>query len=241
MIIDTHCHYGTSLLTGRTFTGEDWLQAMDLHGVDQGLVMPHAVTESVSAAHDAVAELCDDTPRFRGIASIPALWSEQDYLAEARRCVDLGFVALKLNPLQHLTAPTWPNAEKAFRTAAECGVPLVIHTGLGGTWSLPSLAVPYARAYPTLPVVLAHAGYGLYTPDAVVAAMVCDNIWLEPSWCSVTDVQLIIDQVGTDRVMFGSDHPLNIGVELAKYHALELDPRSLHSVLGGNAQRLYLG
>jgi len=140
-IIDSHCHLGVSKLSGHTITENDLLGGMDAHGVDISLVMPHAVTDDPVAAHDAVANLCQRYPqRFRGIVSLSPLWDEADYKSEVARCVrELGFVALKLNPMQHLTSPLMKNADKVFDSDADLGVPVIVHTGLGAHWVLRAL------------------------------------------------------------------------------------------------------
>src|SRR5215207_2825570 len=109
------------------------LQAMDRHGVDVALIMPQPTLDDVRPLHDRIAE-CAARQRGRifGIASINPWWPKADYDAEARRCQgELGFVALKLHPLGHNIAPTHPEADKVFRTAAELGLPVIVHTGLG--------------------------------------------------------------------------------------------------------------
>ena len=238
-VIDTHTHLGTSGISGWTVTEGDLLTAMDANGVDQALVMPHAVTANPAAEHDRVAELCDREPRFRGIVSLTPHQDEQSYRAEVSRCRDMGFVAVKLNPMQHATSPLMPSAEKIFRTASELGLPVIVHTGLGGAWAMPSLLIPVAQRFPDLVIVLAHAGYAHYTEDARIAAEQCSNIYLEPSWCQVTAVAAMITAVGSGRVMLGSDHPLNLPVELAKYRALGLPDQELADVLGGTAAHVF--
>jgi predicted TIM-barrel fold metal-dependent hydrolase len=240
-IIDSHCHLGVSKLSGHTITESDLLQAMDTHGVDMALAMPHAVTDDPVAAHNAVAELGQHHPeRFRGIVNLSPLWDEADYRREATRCVrELGFVALKLNPMQHLTSPLMANANKVFDAAADLGVPIIVHTGPGVPWALPALSIPQARRHPDLPIILAHAGFAVYTAEAYVAASECDNIYLEPSWCAIYEMKWLIKELGTDRILFGSDLPENLPVELTKYKSLNLPPDDLAACLGGTAARLF--
>jgi len=241
-IIDSHCHLGVSKLSGHTITESDLLQSMETHSVDMALVMPHAVTDDPVVAHNAVAELCQHHPeRFRGIVNLSPLWDEADYRREASRCVrGLGFVALKLNPMQHLTSPLMANADKVFATASELGVPVIVHTGLGAPWSMPSLCIPPARRYPDLPIVLAHAGFAIYADEAYVAASECANIYLEPSWCMVGTLQHFVRELGAERILFGSDSPANVPVELAKYEAASLSEKDLATCLGGTAARIFL-
>lgn len=239
-VIDSHCHLGRSLLSGWTVTSDELLRAMDANGVDLALVMPHAVAEDPRAAHAEVGQLCRQNRRFSGIASFSPVRSAVEYRDEIARCVDMGFVAIKLNPLQHLTAPDTANAGKVFDTAEEFRIPVVIHTGLGGSWANPALVIPQALAHRSVPIILAHAGYALHTAEALVAAELCSNVYLEPSWCPVTEVSRFVERLGASRVLFGSDHPLNQSVELAKYRAVPLGDSERELILGGNAARLFL-
>ena len=240
-IIDSHCHLGVSKLSGRAITEGDLLKSMEAHSVDISLVMPHAVTDDPVAEHDAVGDLCSRDPkRFRGIVNLNPLWDKVDYYHEASRCVrQLGFVALKLNPMQHLASPLMANSNKVFDAAADLGVPVIVHTGLGVPWALPALSIPQARRHPNLPIILAHAGFAVYTPEAYVAAVECNNIYLEPSWCTIFELKWLINELGVDRILFGSDLPENLPVEIFKYKSLNLPQEDLATCLGGTAARLF--
>jgi uncharacterized protein len=87
--------------------------------------------------------------------------------------------------------------------------------------------------------VLAHAGFAVFAAEALVAAQVCPNIVLEPSWCASFQVADMVRQLGAARVMYGSDHPSNVASELAKLQALGLDDGQLAQVLGGTARRVF--
>ena len=240
-IIDTHCHLGTSNLSGNTITEDDLLTSMEANGVFMSLVMPHAVTDDPIASHNQVADLCQRHPgRFKGIVNLSPLWSEEDYRQEAARCVqELNFVALKLNPMQHLTSPLMENADKVFDTASDLGVPVIVHTGMGVPWALPSLSIPQARRHPDLPIILAHAGYEIYSLEAYVAASECDNIYLEPSWCTVHYLKWLVKRLSTERILFGSDAVANLPIELTKYRALNLSKEALANILGITAQHVF--
>jgi predicted TIM-barrel fold metal-dependent hydrolase len=241
MIIDTHQHLGRSMFSGVVTTEGELLAAMDRHGVDIALVMPQPTLEDIRAYHDRIAAATQQhRGRLYGMASISPWWPEAEYAAEARRCVrELGFVALKHHPLGHNIAPTHAESDKVFCAAAGLGVPVIVHTGLGAPWALPSLCIPPARKYPQVTVILAHAGWGIYSAEAVVAAEVCPNVILEPSWCPAYMARQMIDKFGAERVLFGSDHLTNLPVELVKYRSIGLNDDQLAAVLGGTARRVF--
>ena len=117
----------------------------------------------------------------------------------------------------HGTSPLTPQSQKAFETAVKLNIPVNIHTGNDVPCGLPSLASPVAKAYPELSMVLAHSGAGMYGAEALIA-----NITLVTSLTTVMEIPSFIRKLGAERVMFGTDIPLNASAELGKYKALHL-------------------
>ena len=153
----------------------------------------------------------------------PGVWLSGDQL-------DPSVAALPINHTR---------CEIVFASAREFGVPVIIHTGMGVPNALPALAIPPALRYPDVTVVLAHAGFAIFAAEAIVAAQVCPNIVLEPSWFASYQVAEMVRAVGAERVMFGSDHPSNVASELAKLRSIGLSDGQLGLVLGGTAKRVF--
>jgi predicted TIM-barrel fold metal-dependent hydrolase len=241
-VIDAHCHLGKSLLSGVEISEEGLLATMAANGVDMALVMPQPFQGlEVVAIHDRIARLAHAQPGvIFGMANISCRLPEAEYRREVTRCIhDLDFKAIKTDPSVHAIAPNHPVAEIIFATAQELGVPVIIHTGLGAPFALPSLAIPPALKYPDVTIVLAHAGYGVYYAEALVAAQLCPNIILEHSWSPSFQIESMTQSIGAQRVMFGSDHLTNVAPELAKLHAIGLDDTQLSAILGGTAARVF--
>ena len=79
----------------------------------------------------------------------------------------------------------------------------------------------------------------MYTPDAIIVATECENIYLEPSWCAAHRIREMINKVGIDRVIFGTDLPSNVPVELAKVEGAQLTEEEKKKYLYLNAINLY--
>jgi predicted TIM-barrel fold metal-dependent hydrolase len=159
------------------------------------------------------------------------------YEREVERCVrDLGFVGVKLHPLAHAVNPRGRHGCRVFDVAAGLGVPVMVHTGLGIPWSAPSLLDGPAERYPELPLIVAHAGGGIFAGEAAALAARFPNVYLECSWAAGFFIRHLVEVAGADRLMFGSDHADNACVELAKLRSLGLDPADLARILGQTAR-----
>src|SRR6202012_2337212 len=93
--------------------------------------------------------------------------------------------------------------------------------------------------YPDLKIILAHAGFAVFSAEPQVAASVCGKLYLETSWCIGEDIRWMINTIGPERVMMGADLPSNVPVEIAKYRALDLDSKTYDQVMGGTAVSVF--
>lgn len=235
--IDTHAHLGECCVFGLYATEEDMIRRMNESKVDATIVQPYPGAKDYVKRHDEIAELCAKYPgRFFGLASLSPHVGKDVYQREIERCVkDLKFVALKIHTIGHAVNPLSEDADVAFATADEFGIPCMVHTGMGIPFSLPALCIPAANKYPDLKIILAHAGGGILSAEAQVAASICSNLYLETSWCIGEDIRWMINTIGPDRVMMGADLPSNVPAEFAKYQALDLAPDVYDKVMGGTA------
>ena len=129
--------------------------------------------------------------------------------------------------------------EMIRQAAQDFGIPLIIHTGIGVPFTLPSLIIPRAKQFPRVKIVMAHSGAYVYTAEAYVVAAECPNVTLETSWCGAPHIKRLIDQFGAQRVMFASDVPGNMASELAKYKSIGLSSAQLEQCLSGTARELF--
>ena len=236
-VIDAHAHLGECCVFGLYSTEEEMLRRMDENGVDATIVQPYPGAKDYVKRHDEIAELCAKHPgRFFGLASLTPHQNHDNYAREVERCVkDLKFVGVKLHTIGHGVNPLTEDGDLVFATAHALGIPAMVHTGAGIPFALPALCIPAANKYPNLKIVLAHAGGGIVSAEAQVAASICGNLYLETSWCLGEDIRWMINTIGADRVMMGADLPSNVPVEFAKYRALEMDEPVYEKVFGQTA------
>ena len=116
----------------------------------------------------------------------------------------------------------------------------MIHTGIGVPFALPSMVMFVAKKYSNVNFILAHAGAGqIYCPEAIVAATHYNNVYLETSWTTIFDKIWCINALGSERILFGSDMPDNLPVEIFQYKNLDLSKSDIKNIMCDNAKRIF--
>jgi uncharacterized protein len=241
-IFDTHTHIGHGLHHGRRYSAEQLLAAMEKNGVDRSVVIPFPVVADTRATHDEIGRAVKAHPeRLVGTVCIYPYIGPDKFRDEVKRCVEeFGFRALKLQPQFQPLDPLLPIGDFLYESALEFNLPVIIHTGTGTPYALPSLYTIPATRFPDLKIILAHCGGGgLFFAEAIVAAQTCANIWLELSTLMPHHILQVLKHIPPSRLMIGSDLPENLSTELFKIYALEVSDETKHDILWHTAQELF--
>ena len=242
-IWDTHTHLGEALHSGRKQSAEDLLRVMDREHIERSVCIPFPVVADYRATHDLIAAAVRSYPdRLSGTVCLDPFVPRDRFDDEVRRCAEeFGFRALKLQPQYQALNPLWPRNDFFFEAAVRYNLPLIVHTGAGAPYALPSLYISVARRFPDLRVILAHAGGGIYVGECIVAADVCPNIYVELSSLMPHHVAEVVRSVPSHRLLIGSDLLESTAMEIGKI--VELDaPRGVkEDILWNTAERLFGG
>jgi uncharacterized protein len=172
-------------------------------------------------------------------------------LAEARRQLDLGAVAVKLHPVHGGFPVDLPELYPLYGHCEAAGVPVIVHAG---TSNFPGARNRYAsldhlvdvvRDFPGCPFVLAHGGRGWSYDTAAFLALTYDNVWIDiaglpphrlPDYYARHSLPRL-----AARFVFGSDWPGVPGIarNIAAVRALGLPDELTAAVLAGNATHVY--
>lgn len=244
MIIDAHVHLGRDRVFDEEQSEKEILDVMNANGIDIAIVQPMVDTPTIDVAqqiHNQIAEMSRQNPkRILGMISINPHLKEKEFEEEATRCVqELGFVGIKLTPIAHACSPLSKDGTRVFERANGLGIPVMVHTGSGIPFALPSLVMPVAKRFPQLKIVLAHAGGNISASEALIVAQECENIFLEPSWVAIHIIQKWVKSLGAKRIMFGSDMLQNCPVELAKFRNMGLSEEELQQCLYKTARDFF--
>jgi predicted TIM-barrel fold metal-dependent hydrolase len=182
-------------------------------GVQWGL--PHGP----NVPNDFVAEqVAASGGRAVGFASVNP--SQPDAPAELERAVrTLGLRGLKLSPAYQGFDPRLPEAWRLYELADRWGVPVMFHAGGAYPASAaletanPVLLDPVARAFPELPIIVAHLGQP-WMAETVMLLRKHRRVFADLSarfhrpWQLYNGLVLALEYRVEDKLLFGTDFPV---------------------------------
>lgn len=210
-------------------------------GMAMGLPFNDRLTECWMAAIEGSPASGRLVP-FASVHPRDAAWSEKLDAFAAR-----GARGVKLHPEMQRFAPDDPAAMEIYAACERLGLPVIFHAGRSGIepeslrrYALIRHYVPAIDAYPRVQFLLGHAG-ARDVADAVATAERFPNVWLEIAGQGATELAAMLDTLGPERVVFGSDWPFYpLAPTLAKLLLVtEHRPTARAAVLRDNAERVF--
>lgn len=241
MIIDGHIHAGRwspEKFLGRGVAFDHLEACLRDCGID-GAVLTATDLRENSAVEEFVARSRDKRYWFFPWVK-PQEPDELDWLAAHRK----GIHGLKFHPSCDLIKITDPRVGPFLKYAAGERLPVMVHCGRWQEMSSYAFALEAAAAHPRVTFILSHMGGD--TPELEIGTIEgvrragLANVFLgiegvREYWA----VQQAVDDLGADRVIFGSDFPLgHPRMYLGLVDALRLSEGQRALVLGGNILRL---
>ncbi len=254
MIIDAHSHIETSAAFqnqphdsyGMPIADlETYLAQYEANGVDACFVfMSRAfyMESLILESNDGLARLRDKAPnKLYPWGSVCPAWPEKQLRAEIRRVVnELGLYGLKFVPIIQGYPISARGMDIVAEEAIDLGIPVTFHDGSPEYCSAIQVAY-YARKYPALKVLSAHGGLRELWPDFVDAAKELPNLWICLSGPTQWGIQTLYDELGPEKLLFGSDgglgHAAIITAYLRRIERLDAPKEHKDMILGGNALR----
>ena len=239
-VFDVHGHVGAS--GGAQFTNYDatgMIHTMDRLGVDAICVSSQASFFSDWEFGNAeTAAACAQYPgRIFGYATPNPFYEDCGLCPYFEK--EQGFRGIKIHgAAQGGTPENDLRYHHAFELAQQRGLPVLFHA-----WEPGEIlrAADVARQYPCCKVILGHAG--MTAPDA--AMEVCrtyENIFCDIAISMTIDgaIEALVDKVGADRVLYGSDMSFfDCTQTIGKLALATLSDDVKEMILGKNAKAIF--
>lgn len=245
MIIDSHTHLMEEpfqYLNGMRL--DDFIDLLDHATIDTAVLFTlTGLIRDFREHNDRLATAVARYPeRLVGLGSVNPWYGEEAH-AEIRRCfTELGFRGLKLHPWFTGFLVNSPIMDPICELAAEYGKPIFFHTGTP-PGSAPLQVGVLAERHPNVVFVLAHLGLPDLWTEAVAAAKRNPNLYLETAGAHSLSIVKAVENVGADRVLYGSDAPFggpqNVLFQRDKLLMLDLSEEALGKIMGQNAKRIF--
>ena len=240
-IFDCHTHLGCADPDGSCFDAGELRAALEV--VDaRAVVFPLAEPGSYRAANDRTLAAADATDG--GLVPFCRVDPRHGGLEEALRAVERGAKGIKLHPRAERFVLSDPTAREVFAFGQEHRLPIIVHAGRGIP-SLGSDALELARAYPDVPVILAHAAIADLSWIWREAAGQ-QNLFFDTAWWNTADQLALFALVPPGQILFASDTPYGRPVATATIVlraalAAGLSAEQTVSIAGGQLERLLAG
>jgi hypothetical protein len=240
-IFDCHTHLGCADPDGSCFDADGLLAA--LAAVDgRAVVFPLAEPDGYRTANDRMLAAADASAGR--LVAFCRVDPGNGGVAELERAVGRGAAGIKLHPRAERFALDDPAVRRIFGFANERRLPIIVHAGRG----IPSLghdAIELARAYPRVPLILAHAAIADLS-WIWREAPGQRNLFFDTAWWNTADQLALFALLPPGQILFASDTPYGrtiaaASVVLRAALAAGLNDEQIAAVAGRQLERLLAG
>ena len=260
MIVDTHTHLRVpieglgdesrlNIYGVRDNDVEEYLRGCDRNRVDACWVFPAQSFRAdlfAGAEMESMAKGCARYPhRLFPFITVPPGWPEKMIRETIEHGIcDLKCYGLKFVPICQGVSLANPNMDLVAEMSIELDVPVFLHDGSPEYCSAIQV-VYYARKHPELRVVSGHGGLREFWPDYLAAVKELPNLYICLSGPTQWGIQKLYDELGPDKLMFGSDggigSPAITTAYLRRIERLKASEEDKRLILGINAMRFLFG
>jgi len=244
-IIDMHAHLGPYF--NMHIPASDpaaMLRLMDRCGISKAVVSPNLGWDSdLVLANTMMLQVLAAFPgRFYGACAVNGNYPELS-LDELDRCFrDKRVVLIKIHPSGTKCRLDDSRMGGIYEFAERRKSPVLSHTWLDGDlYGNIDLFASTAKNHPKIPWIMGHSGGPYGSWHAVELARQTPNIYLDItlSMCPARQIEFFVKEVGSERVLFGTDNPfIDPRPQVGRVGLADITDQDRINIFGANARRL---
>lgn len=241
MVIDIHAHITAYDLTAAK---AELLRTADLFQIDRiyvsGLKSYYSNEEEIALLNQAVYSFMKEQPaRVGGAVYVNP---KNKNVMDVVKCAveEQGFEMIKL---WVCTFADDPAVDPIMAYAEQNGVPVLFHAFHKATMQVPNESTGIhianiARRHPHTKIIMAHLGGNCY--DGIPSIRDCKNVWsdLSGSIYGGDALNYAVENIGAERILFGSDMPASFLVNVGKVQGADLSQEQREMIYWKNAKKL---
>jgi len=247
LIIDCHTHLGPYFnFPIPKHWAEGMLEAMDSCGIRTAVSAPHVgVLSDFQWANQMMAEVVQKYPeRFAGYCTVNPNYPEKDILDELEKCLrHSNFRGIKIHPDLHRCPANAKQYQPVWAFAHEFSVTVLAHTWDALATCDPLMFGPIAKEFPRANILLGHSG-GVASgmEKAIQVAKEYRNVYLDLACSRFYHgmLELMVKEVGAERILFGTDMPfLDCRPRIGAVAIAKISDDDKRKIFGLNAKQLF--
>lgn len=235
------------------------LENMENTGIDCTIMANFAPPRIL---HDNNLWTIDISKRYGNLTALVSFHPEMEGNLGAllEQYIAKGAKGIKIHPMAQGFMPGDPGLDEVYEYCNEIVLPVVFHCGRVSNARLNEYAdlemiLPVIDQYPNIPFVLTHMADG-NIDDVIMLARNYLHVYFdssivitgypplldvnEPSWVDDKTVIDVINMIGAERVMFGSDYPWGSPKhDLDRLVKMNLSEQQKRLILGENAVKIF--
>ena len=200
-LIDCHSHVGhLPGVLGDVYTADDLCYIVEHEGVSFMLASSasSSTIDQTYGTDEAIAMVEEHGDCLGGLVWVNPRHPE--WQSDVERAARHGFYGIKIHPVLDHYVVEREALDEVFVSAREHGWPILTHADVDGSPMSAAHYEPLIDAYPEVILILAHMRL-----EAVLLAKRYDNVYLDTTYVAPMMVEIGVDVVGADRILFGSD------------------------------------
>ncbi|MGC6514052.1 MAG: amidohydrolase family protein [Myxococcota bacterium] len=203
-VIDVHAHpYALNKDGARVIDDGTTMQvAMTRQNIGTALAWVPLQSKSTAFVASKTVQLAAEVPQVVPILAVDP--SAKDAVTAAETGLrDSQFAGLAVFPSWTTIAADDAQMDPLVDLAVDYDVPIIVHTG-SEDWASPARAGTLAGRHPDATIILYDVGANPRQATAISVLNSRSNVWMETSGLDVETVAGLIDLVGIERLMFGT-------------------------------------
>jgi len=219
-----------------------WFEMAERWGISHSVVAPPDEFVAVynDDGNDQLAALVRKFPRKLSGLAVANPWYGRRAVNALERAFEDGLCGLYLHPGRQGFHLSDSILDPLMNVCRKYGKPVYSYTGTP-VCAMPFQLAELARRFADLTFVMGHLAWSDFSGyDAIPAALQAPNIVLESSCGVVGTLQAAIEQLGIERVVFGTGYPRSLPEpEFDKFRKLDLSDEARGQLVHGNAARVW--
>ncbi len=245
-IIDVHAHLGVTLGFHEPLsTPDEMVWMMDRCGIDKTIISSTVgiYSDLVLGNNLMLEAVRAHRGRLYGACYVNGNYPELS-LDELHRCfeADPGVLIMKIHPLVAQCRMNDRRMKKLYEFASERKLFTVVHTWIDqDPYGNQDLFASVVKNYPDIAWLMGHSGgpHGLY--HALEIARDNPNVYLDitRSMYPARELEVFVDEIGSERVMFGTDNPfIDPRPFIGRVGLADISRKDRENIFYRNARRL---